>query len=67
LIPGIVLFVLVAIAAGFVGGIYFPMVYKTSKQLYMGTEEYKQQLHKYSNEDLTKYKLKDLMWFKKLG
>jgi hypothetical protein len=35
--------------------------------MYMQTDEYKQQVLKYGNEDLMQYKLKDLIWLKKLG
>jgi hypothetical protein len=43
------------------GGIYFPMIYKISREMYMQTDEYKQQVLKYGNEDLMQYKLKDLI------
>jgi hypothetical protein len=67
LVFGILLFVLITIITCLLGGVYFPMIYKLSREMYLQTDEYKQQVLKYDNEDLTKYKLKDLLWLRKLG
>jgi hypothetical protein len=43
-----------------IGGIFFPQLFKNSKELYMRTNEYKQQVQKYSEIDLTKFTFREL-------
>jgi hypothetical protein len=57
---GIVLFVISTISAIFIGGIYFPLIFKNSKDLYMQTDEYKEKVKEYSNKDLNKFNKKQL-------
>lgn len=66
LVSGLALFFLATICTVFIGGLYFPLVFKNSKALYMQTDEYKQQVSKYSEIDLSKKDKKEIKWLKKL-
>lgn len=51
----------------FLAGLYVPILYKQSKIFYFESDEYKQNVIKYSNIDLKKYPVKKIKWLKKLG
>lgn len=64
---GIILFIIAVVLGVVIGGIFFPQLFKNSKELYMRTNEYKQQVQKYSEIDLTKFTFRELKWLKKLA
>lgn len=64
---GIVVFIIAVVLAIIIDGIYFPLLYKNSREIYMSSDEYKQQVEKYSEIDLIKFTNRELKWLKKLG
>ncbi|MDR2369221.1 MAG: hypothetical protein LBD63_01155 [Mycoplasmataceae bacterium] len=67
LVLGIFLFVIAMILGIIIGGVYFPILYKQSRDKYKETKEYKQQVIKYNAIDLVKFTKRELKWLKKLG
>jgi uncharacterized membrane protein YciS (DUF1049 family) len=57
---GIVLFLLGMIIGAVVCGMYFPMLYKQTREIYLNSDEYKQQVHKYSDIDLDSFTKREL-------
>jgi hypothetical protein len=57
---GIVLFLLGMIIGSVVCGMYFPMLYKQTREIYLNSDEYKQQVHKYSDIDLDSFTKREL-------
>lgn len=51
----------------FLAGLYIPILYKQSRIFYFQSDEYKQNVIKYSNMDLKRYPIKEIKWLKKLG
>jgi cytochrome c biogenesis factor len=60
LVGGIIVFIFAMILGIVICGIYFPLLYKKSRDIYMETEEYKTQVHKYSEIDLIKFTFREL-------
>jgi hypothetical protein len=60
LIIGIMLFIIAVVVAILIPGLYYPILYKESRILYMNSNEYTMQVSKYKKEDLSKFKVKDL-------
>jgi hypothetical protein len=60
LVLGIVVFVIGFISTVLILGIYFPLLFIKSRELYMKTYQYKQQVDKYSEIDLVKFTYREL-------
>jgi hypothetical protein len=57
---GIIIFIVASILAILFLAIYFPLLFNNSKVLYTQSDEFKQQVLKYSEADLSKYDKKEL-------
>jgi NhaP-type Na+/H+ or K+/H+ antiporter len=57
---GIIIFVIATILAIMILGVYFPLLFKNSQELYSKTKEHKEQVSKYNDEDLTKFNENEL-------